>query len=266
MLKSITRILPFLIVTLLCIGGVELFYGLAEHYLVIPEEGGKLADSAGTVQKQFATSVKKHSNFDIIVERNLFQSYIKEQEPVETVKENPLEGLETTTLDLVLMGTITGKAGRSRAIILEKAKRKQEIYYQGDVIQGAEIKEILRGKVILGFQGKDEILDMSEAAKMKPKASPVAVSPVVKRRRVVAPPQINRKQRPVPEEITKSEPQPSAIELEQGDDDTDRVEDAETPGGEKDDSKDGDERSEDTSGEGEPEEELGAHLLNSGRD
>lgn len=190
MLKSISRILPFLIVTLLCIGGVELFYGMAERYLVIPEKKVQTSELAAAVQGQSLQKLERHNNYDVIVDRNLFQSYLKEPEPVEEVVENPLEGLETTTLDLVLMGTISGREDRSRAIILEKAKRKQEIYYTGDVVQGAEIKEILRGKVILSYQGRDEILDMSEAAKVKPSSAPTptAVSPVTPRTRAVAAP------------------------------------------------------------------------------
>jgi hypothetical protein len=52
---------------------------------------------------------------------------------------------------------------------MDKAKRKQDIFYPGDVVNGAQIKEIMRGKVILTYQGKDEVLDMTEAGKYKPR-------------------------------------------------------------------------------------------------
>ncbi len=199
MLKSITRLLPFLIVTLLSIGGVELFYGMAEHYLLLPVEEGAEGQVADAQPKAPATQPKKHQDYKVIVERNLFKSYVVEKVPVITEKTNPLEGLENTSLDLVLMGTITGQAGRSRAIILEKAKRKQEIYYKGDFIQEAEIKNILRGKVILSYQGRDEILDMSEASSMRPKqVNKPAVSPAPPRRRVVSRPSGQVRRRVVP--------------------------------------------------------------------
>lgn len=189
MLKSIIRLLPFLIVTLLSIGGVELFYGVAEHYLLLPVEEGREESIADIQPSDSTVQPRKHQDYGVIVERNLFQSYIVEKAPVTQDNANPLEGLENTSLDLVLMGTITGQTGRSRAIILEKAKRKQEIYYKGDFIQDAEIKNILRGKVILSYQGKDEVLDMSEAASMRPKqVSQPAVSPAPPRRRVVSRP------------------------------------------------------------------------------
>lgn len=75
--------------------------------------------------------------------------------------------LEATSLDLTLLGTISGGVNTQRAIIQDKRKRTQEIYYKGDAIGPALIKEILRGKVILTVRGKDEILLMKE-----PKSSP----------------------------------------------------------------------------------------------
>jgi len=177
MLKKITRILPFLIATLLVVGGVELFYRLLEHYLLQPsaERVVKSGEPAGLDRS--STTLERHQNYDVIVERNLFRSYTEDEEqPQVEVEENPLAGLETTALDLVLLGTITGEAGNSRAIILDKRERSQEIYYQGDVIEGAEIKDILRGMVILSYNGKDEILDMSEAATMRPNIPDTASS------------------------------------------------------------------------------------------
>lgn len=171
MLKNISRILPFLIVTLLAIGGVELLYRVVEHYLLPPgEQETQAAVMNDQVSKPLA-EIEKHQNYDVIVERNLFKTYLEENVPEQPVATNPLEGLEKTTLDLLLMGTITGPAGRGRAIILNKKENKQELYYEGDAIEGAVIKEIMRGKVILNYEGKDEVLDMSEAASMRPRVA-----------------------------------------------------------------------------------------------
>lgn len=195
MLKNLSRILPFFIVTLLCIGGVELFYGVAEHYLLLPASKIVVPESAVTPLAKSVQKLEKHKNYKVILDRNLFQSYIREPEKAEPVNDNPLEGLEATSLSLVLMGTISGPNDRGRAIIMEKLKKKQDIYYKGDVIQGAEIKEILRGKIILTFQGKDEILDMTEANKYKPKQS-AAVAPLPARKRVVRSPRSQNKPKP----------------------------------------------------------------------
>ncbi len=228
MLKNITRILPFFIITLLSIGGVELLYGVAENYLFLPPGKSVVQQSAIIGSDGEATVLNKHENYQVILDRNLFQSYIQEPEKVEPVKENPLVGLETTSLDLVLMGTISGPQDRSRAIIMEKAKKKQDIYYQGDIVQGAEIKEILRGKVILTYNGKDEILDMIEASKYAPSPR-AAAAPMPNRKKVVssARPKARRK---VPTRIkTRKVPpvrQPPPLEQPGSDSDSDAVDPA----------------------------------------
>ncbi len=113
-----------------------------------------------------------------IVERNIFGSTEKvEEEPVvEEVK--PLETLEETSLQLSLQGTIAGDTASARAIILDQRKRSQDIYRIGDSVQEAEIRQILRGKVILRHGGKDEILTMVEGDD-----KPEAASPTVDSRR-----------------------------------------------------------------------------------
>ena len=71
--------------------------------------------------------------------------------------------------------------GADRAIIFDKTVNKQALYETGDAVQGAVVKEILRGKVILVYNGRDEMLDMSEAAKVRPAyAVPVAKTGVVR--------------------------------------------------------------------------------------
>ncbi|MBM9606291.1 type II secretion system protein N [Desulfopila inferna] len=184
MLKNITRILPFFIVTLLSIGAVELFYGVVEHYLLPTDRKTAQRAIEQDIAAQPAEKLEKHTNYDVILQRNLFQSYAPEEEEPAPVTENPLEGLEATSLELVLMGTVSGTDNSGRAIILNKKNNEQDIYYRGDVVEDAEIKEILRGKVILSYQGKDEVLDMSEAASMRP---PAAVAPTPERRRIVMP-------------------------------------------------------------------------------
>ncbi len=84
------------------------------------------------------------------------------------------------------MGTVSGGSGENRAVILTKKDRKQKLYEAGELVEGAQIKRILRGKVVLNFNGKDEVLDMSEAAKYgKGGASgPVSAAPSYRRPQV----------------------------------------------------------------------------------
>lgn len=97
-----------------------------------------------------------------IVKRNLFKVEIEQKEEpfVELEKEEKEpETLEPTKLKLVLWGTVTGQ-DYVYAVIEDKKVRKQALYQIGDLIQGAELKKILRNKVILVFQGKDQFLEV----------------------------------------------------------------------------------------------------------
>jgi general secretion pathway protein C len=112
-----------------------------------------------------------------IVERNIFGATEKvEAVPVEEV--GPIETLEETSLQLSLHGTIVGDPANARAIILDQRKRSQDIYRVGDSVQEAQIRQILRGKVILRHGEKDEILIMVEG-----KNSPQPAARVNSRRR-----------------------------------------------------------------------------------
>ncbi len=102
------------------------------------------------------------SNYSVVTKRNLFGSLEK---PLEGIKDEDIKGLELTSLNLRLLGTIScNNQQNARAIIEESGKRKQEIYKVGDSIQEALVKGILREKVVLKVGDKDEILTMEEPA------------------------------------------------------------------------------------------------------
>lgn len=169
MAARITDILPFLLITLLCVGLVEGGYQALEHFgLSSPPEKAVIAEipSIKTDKPGVVEGNRKH-DYNVILERNLFGPAPGKGETAGTAAEADTEDMQTTSLNIVLMGTINGGKGDDRAIILDKSTNKQQLYESGDAIQGASIKEILRGKVILAYNGKDEMLDMSEAAKVR---------------------------------------------------------------------------------------------------
>jgi general secretion pathway protein C len=99
--------------------------------------------------------------FSPLVERNLFAS---SEQITQEIKEEGIENLEPTSLKIALLGTVVGSEQDSFAIIEEKAGKNQALYKVGDSIQGAVVKGILRGKVILTVQGRDKILTIEEEA------------------------------------------------------------------------------------------------------
>jgi general secretion pathway protein C len=65
-------------------------------------------------------------------------------------------------LKLKLWGTVTGQNGRAYAVIEDTKTRRQDLYHAGDTIQNAVVKLILREKVVLNVDDRDEILAMEE--------------------------------------------------------------------------------------------------------
>ena len=96
-----------------------------------------------------------------IVERNLFNSKKGTGQDTETLD---IETLEPTDLKLKLLGTVSGNNKKAYAVIEDTAKKHQDLYRIGDSIQNATLKMILREKVILRVNGKDEILNIEEAS------------------------------------------------------------------------------------------------------
>jgi len=94
-----------------------------------------------------------------IVDRNLFGS---EEAKQSEIRAEEIKNLEPTSLQVSLLGTIAGDEQSARAIIEDKKTRVQNLYRTGDNIEGAVIKKILRGKVVLRIDGRDEILTMEE--------------------------------------------------------------------------------------------------------
>ncbi len=99
-----------------------------------------------------------------IISRNLFQVTVDGSR--HTVKEETPRDLnmEPTRLELVLWGTVTGK-NCLFAVIEDKKQGHQRLYREGDEVQGAKIRKILRHGVILTRSGNDELLEMTEESK-----------------------------------------------------------------------------------------------------
>jgi len=118
--------------------------------------------SVATKQVVSPKDVTRHplSYYKAVIERNLFNTKIKTgQQP----KLN-IETLKPTDLKLKLFGTVTGDKNKAYAVIEETEKRRQNLYRVGDTIQNASIKMILREKVVLRVNGKDEILGIEEVS------------------------------------------------------------------------------------------------------
>jgi len=67
-----------------------------------------------------------------------------------------------TDIQLKLLGTVTGGSDRPYAVIEEVENQEQRLYREGNTVQNATIKRILRGKVVLRVNDRDEILKVEK--------------------------------------------------------------------------------------------------------
>ena len=105
------------------------------------------------------------SEYKAIVARNIFNSSTGKAAAAAPAEEKvDLDNLKQTELKLKLWGTVTGQDERAYAVIEDTKSREQNLYRAGDSIQNAVVKMILREKVVLRVNDRDEILAMEEAS------------------------------------------------------------------------------------------------------
>ncbi|MFZ5797930.1 MAG: type II secretion system protein N [Thermodesulfobacteriota bacterium] len=146
--------LKLLLIFALVFAGVKIWFGRLEERLRVPVAPPETVQAEPEVER--TAIARKPDDYTIIVDRNIFQAVItkvEQEEPAPTPEE-----LAATRLKLSLMGTIFGVERDSRAIIADDLKKQQDIYQVGDNIQGALIKSIERGRVVLQVNGTDEEL------------------------------------------------------------------------------------------------------------
>ena len=152
----------FTLLNLLFIGAI-VYLGVDAFYLVTSSRMGTHQPAAigkAEVKPRPKNTLHPPSYYNPIVERNLFDTKKTAAAAPPAVN---VEGLQQTNLKLKLWGTVTGNKEEAYAVIEESGKRQQNLYRVGDSVQNAEVKMILREKIVLNVNGKDEILDIEKA-------------------------------------------------------------------------------------------------------
>lgn len=99
--------------------------------------------------------------YKALLERNLFA--VKMDESKQSNEKDLLANLDKlalTSLNCTLIGTVVNENGDSWAIIRDNQSNKEEKVTVGSDVSGAKVVLILRNKVVLNFNGKDELLVM----------------------------------------------------------------------------------------------------------
>ncbi|MCF8028051.1 MAG: type II secretion system protein GspC [Desulfobacteraceae bacterium] len=182
MIKTILKIIRVLLAAAAVFVCVNLFYAMVSARLDLaanshlrPEilDREIRADTPGSQMPR----QQAYAYYAAIAEKDLFHTGQAETSP-DSRAAAELENLEKTRLNLRLWGTITGTDEKAYAVIEEKSGGKQGLYQEGDTIDQARIRMILRKRVILTVNGKDEILEMEELADQAGRLSDGQVQPV----------------------------------------------------------------------------------------
>ena len=143
---------------------VGIFYKVAGSKMDTTRTSQTIA-APGLAKSQTATSPYAH--YQPIMARDLFNT-AKTVDQKDTIN---VEALQPTQLNLKLWGTVAEEnRTRAYAVIEDLQSRQQGLYRPGDAIQNAVIKLILREKVILSVDGKDEVLEMASVVVNAPPA------------------------------------------------------------------------------------------------
>lgn len=102
------------------------------------------------------------SAYTAIASRNIFNTSPETAAAEPKTEKVDIDKLKETDLKLKLWGTVTGQDKRAYAVIEDTKAREQNLYRAGDSIQNAVVKIILREKVVLRVDDRDEILAMEE--------------------------------------------------------------------------------------------------------
>ena len=160
----------FVIINLLLITA-GIYFGISTFYAILTARMDFGTSSVQPIDGNSAVTAAPYtppprSDYQAIVDRNIFNSGTQAiTEPQPEQADLQLDKLEETKLNLKLWGTVAGTSSRAYAVIEDTKSRRQSLYHPGDTVQNATIKMVLRQKVVLTVEGRDEILAMQEPGK-----------------------------------------------------------------------------------------------------
>lgn len=154
----------YLILFNLCVLTLIAYWGTQTFYKVLSVNvaAGRSAQSIEqTPSAKSEQSLPALEHYNAIAARDLFKIKAAALPKPAAIK---VEKLKPTGLKLILRGTVVAQesvTGKAYAVIEEKGRGVQHLYTEGDTVQGASIKAILRQQVVLNVDGHDEILEMA---------------------------------------------------------------------------------------------------------
>jgi general secretion pathway protein C len=163
----------------LCLATFAIFLGVRGGYAVMAARLDAGVPNIESVSRNAGPDVEatgsRPINVDVITNRNLFKTTTETvATATEPQKNDATEAaeLEKTKLKLKLWGTVTGPDQMAFAIIEDAAEKRQNLFRVGESLKTAMVKQILRERVVLTVNGKDEALDIEKLVKPQAGGSP----------------------------------------------------------------------------------------------
>ncbi|MFZ1983690.1 MAG: type II secretion system protein GspC [Desulfatitalea sp.] len=157
-LQRFTTLINLGLLTLGAYFSVGLFYQAVGMYVKTLQPAPATAEAEGS---EPSASTMPVSHYNPVLERDLFKIGKAAPAPA-NVPAVDLDALAKTQLNLKLWGTVSGDAEQAYAVIEDLQKHEQNLYRVGDTIKNATVKIVMREKVVLTVEGRDEILTMEE--------------------------------------------------------------------------------------------------------
>lgn len=143
-------------ITIIVYIGIDAFYRVIRtKYAVVNTETAV----PRAIEEETSSMKSSLSDYQAIIDRNIFS---KNAVPAQQ-GDVDIDALKRTSLKLVLLGTIAGSKKTSAAFIQDTGTRTQGLYREGDTVQAATIKSILRNQVVLAVGNREELLTIEEA-------------------------------------------------------------------------------------------------------
>lgn len=157
-------IIHLVLIAVIAYLGVFIFYRIiTQHLETVPIGQAPVSEQTHPQPPPKAIAPTSFEKYQAAIDRNLFNTATADTEPED--EKVDVKALKQTQLGLKLWGTVYGITGKAFAVIEETATRKQRLFSIGDEVESAIVEMILREKVILGVNGKKEVLTMEKPAR-----------------------------------------------------------------------------------------------------
>ena len=160
-MKNFFLIINIVLFTFVAFFGVEIMYSSLELWLT--DNSLYLKEKLPPEHNDNKPAMLKHRNYSKIVSANIFNVITERKGKLfqEKPELEDITQLKKTLLKLKLLGTILSDDAENSYVVIQDQKAiNQSLYQVGQLVQGAEVIKILRQKVIIKYNGENQVLEM----------------------------------------------------------------------------------------------------------